>query len=109
MSSSVTHVRRLNKDSASGYGLLVASMDGSVRMLCRYTSPHALNSLLPLRPYSSLGVYDTRFVPEPSSTRRQRPVLKLEGHCNQFTLNLGLDVWNEDFVAAGKKRKSDQD
>jgi hypothetical protein len=56
---------------------------------------HAGHSLMVLRNNRSLGMYDLRF---PSKT----PYLTFEGHVNSFTADIGLDVWRDDFVAAGR-------
>lgn len=44
--------------------------------------------------FSSLAVYDLRFF-------TPKPILRLLGHQNSYSWDLGLDVWRDEFVAAG--------
>ncbi|GAA6003591.1 uncharacterized protein JCM10292_000438 [Rhodotorula paludigena] len=84
LSSPVTHVRHI-KDQP--HQLLAAGMDGF------------------------LGVFDLRFLPTPSaparhlSETRSRPVVELKGHVNSFTVDLGLDVWRDEWVVAAGQDK----
>ncbi|KAL8286740.1 hypothetical protein RQP46_004268 [Phenoliferia psychrophenolica] len=46
----------------------------------------------------SMGVYDLRF-PKP------KPIVKLLGHVNSYSWDVGLDVWRDEFVAVGGQDK----
>ncbi|GAA5955723.1 hypothetical protein JCM21900_000898 [Sporobolomyces salmonicolor] len=79
LNSPVTHIRHLKEQPNQ---VLVAGMDGF------------------------LGVYDLRFPPSPSRASAlsrispAEPFFELQGHVNSFTVDLGLDVWQDEFVAA---------
>jgi hypothetical protein len=49
--------------------------------------------------HSSLGMYDLRVL-------RPMPYVTMAGHVNSYTRDIGLDVWRDDFVAAGSSRSS---
>ncbi|GAA5889074.1 hypothetical protein JCM8208_007762 [Rhodotorula glutinis] len=84
--SPVTHIRHLKEQP---HHVVVSCMDGS------------------------LGVFDLRFPSSPASrpspasrtpqgggVARSRPILELKGHVNTFTVDLGFDVWRDEWVAA---------
>ncbi|GAA6017194.1 hypothetical protein JCM10207_002567 [Rhodosporidiobolus poonsookiae] len=77
LSSPITHLRHIKEQP---YLLLAAGLDGF------------------------LGVFDLRFPsrPSPSSppSAPSQPLLRLKGHANSISFNLGLDVWRDEFVVA---------
>ncbi|KPV72435.1 uncharacterized protein RHOBADRAFT_55900 [Rhodotorula graminis WP1] len=84
--SPVTHIRHLKEQP---HHVVVSCMDGS------------------------LGVFDLRFpstsfsrpssasrAPQGGGATRSSPILELKGHANSFTVDLGFDVWKDEWVAA---------
>lgn len=120
--SPVTHIRHLKEQP---HHVVVSCMDGCVPLslplgLVLGAARSAADLRAPpssLRPRSSLGVFDLRFPSTPSSrpspasrapqgagVARSTPLLELKGHVNTFTVDLGFDVWRDEWVAAGASR-----
>ncbi|TNY18434.1 hypothetical protein DMC30DRAFT_54829 [Rhodotorula diobovata] len=80
LASPVTHIRHIKERP---HQVVVAGMDGS------------------------LGVYDLRFPSRPPPASRagpagaatSTPLLEIKGHVNSFTVDLGFDVWRDEWVA----------